>query len=153
MHLLVSFHIFDSVVGRVLVKLVRCLGKHSGFPREEVFWRQRLYPQPTCLLVSVNTADADQNTRGVWERLHMITHWGKGRTADQTGGSSKKIGRKQPRPQGLLLDESRRRPWGRGWVGRTELKNDCACVTFDPVRWSVGGCRRENLDSSSKFLM
>ena len=34
----------------------------------------------------------------------------------------------------------------------TELKNDCACVTCDPV----GGSRRENLDSSdssNKFLM
>ena len=27
-HLLVSFHIFDSLVGRVLVKLIECLGKH-----------------------------------------------------------------------------------------------------------------------------
>ena len=34
-------------------------------------------------------------------------------------------------------------------VHSTKLKNDCACVPCDPV----GGCRRENLDSSSKRLM
>ena len=32
---------------------------------------------------------------------------------------------------------------------RTELKNDCACVTYG----QSAGRRRENLDSSNKFLM
>ena len=40
-HLLVSFHIFDSLVGRVLVKLIKCLGKHV-FPgkKSKMIWRQ-----------------------------------------------------------------------------------------------------------------
>ena len=38
------------------------------------------------------------------------------------------------------------------WVKRvtqTELQNNCACVTYDPV----GARRRENLDLSNTFLM
>ena len=35
------------------------------------------------------------------------------------------------------------------WLAETELKNDCACVTYG----QSAGRRRENLDSSNKFLM
>ena len=41
-------------------------------------------------------------------------------------------------------------------VAETELKNDCACVTYDQSAGVSGTSRRENLDSNdsnNKFLM
>ena len=49
----------------------------------------------------------------------------------------------------LGADQKERGLWGRECLCQTELKNDCACVTYG----QSAGRRRENLDSSKKFLM
>ena len=65
-HLLVSFHIFDSLVGRVLVKLIECLGKH--FPSREVKDFGAKGPPKGAHEAHVSFGSADSKARGLWER-------------------------------------------------------------------------------------
>jgi len=68
LRLLVSFHIFDSLVGRVLVKLIKCLGKHvSPGKSNQRIWRESRFDE-------------------------AIAHLDKGKTADQALVLSRKIG-------------------------------------------------------------
>ena len=63
----------------------------------------------------------------------------------------------------LGADQKARGLWERDWHFSvrawppTELQNNCACVTYDPVGATVGAVvgarRRENLDLSNTFLM
>ena len=65
-HLLLSFHIFDSLVGRVLVKLIECLGKH--FPREKSKILAPKGAHRAHVKAHVSFGSADPKARGLWER-------------------------------------------------------------------------------------